>query len=57
MTYDDNSIQVAINANFEKEMGVETARQEGMAQAERNKTKIGEAIADRQSWTGQWNWN
>ena len=49
MTYDDKSIQLAINANFEKEMGVETARQEGMAQAERNKTKIGEAIADRQA--------
>jgi hypothetical protein len=49
MTYTDPNIQAAINENFKKEMSVESARQEGLAQAQRNAMKIATAVAERQA--------
>jgi hypothetical protein len=49
MTYTDQNIQASINENFKREMSVESAHQEALAQAQRNKMKIDMAVAERQA--------
>jgi hypothetical protein len=49
MAFDDPHIQAAINDNFKREMSVESARQEGLAQEKRNAMKIATAVAERQA--------
>lgn len=49
MAFDDPHIQASINDNFKREMSVESARQEALAQAQRNKMKVDMAIAERQA--------
>ncbi len=47
LTYDDKEIQAAINRNFTAEMDVTAAKQEALAQEERNKKIVSQAEADR----------
>lgn len=49
MAFDDPHIQASINDNFKREMSVESARQEGLAQEKRNKMKVDMAVAERQA--------
>jgi hypothetical protein len=47
MAFDDPQIQASINDNFKREMSVESARQEGLAQEKRNDMLIATAKAER----------
>lgn len=49
MAFDDPHIQASINDNFKREMSVESARQEGLAQAQRNQMKVDMAVAERRA--------
>jgi hypothetical protein len=47
MAFEDPQIQASINDNFKREMSVESARQEALAQEQRNTMKIDMAKAER----------
>jgi hypothetical protein len=49
MVYDNDKIQEAIDANFQKEMSITAAQNEAKAQEQRNTMKIAMAAADRQA--------
>lgn len=49
MAFDDPHIQASINDNFKREMSVESARQEALAQEKRNQMKIDMAVAERKA--------